>query len=264
MNQKEYAQRIRESVCAERLQKKPLNMRLLDVCMADVIDYQKAEELLLQGAEPLGYVEECGDGDWPNNLYTQVVWHLYHGMETKEDYYDITELFLRYGMDISKPSIPYDGDNILNPIGNYGGVKNDCMMRTMRLLLDHGLSADDAEEGWGGQISDFINCTGIFSDEVVQLEFPYYVRMLMLIASYPHILDNDPYLQAEIWYQFNQGRCDLQRFREWDWYDIDVDTSRCGKHPCVARSVVTLIDKKSAEKVWKFGIILSPEDVSGD
>ena len=67
---------IKEGVPWERKQKLPLNMELLAVCTADVIDYKRAEELLQKGAEPLGYIEE---GGWPDNLYTSVVWHLYKG-----------------------------------------------------------------------------------------------------------------------------------------------------------------------------------------
>ena len=38
-------------------EKQELNNRLLAVCTADVIDFVLAEELLKQGAEPLGSVE---------------------------------------------------------------------------------------------------------------------------------------------------------------------------------------------------------------
>ena len=244
---------IKEGIPWERKQKLPLNMELLAVCSADVIDYKRAEELLQKGAEPLGYIEE---GGWPDNLYTSVVWNLYKGMDTKEDYYKITELFLRYGMDIAKPAIPYDHDDVLSPIYNYIGVKNDCMLRTMRLLLDHGLTAEDAGIGWGQQIEDFVNVNGDFSDEVVQTEFPYYVRMLMLIASYPHVLENDECLQKEIWYKYNQGRVDLLRFREWDWYDYTVDGTWE-----VWKSVTTITDKETNETVWEFGVSLSPIEV---
>ena len=115
-------------------------MELLAVCSADVIDYKRAEELLQKGAEPLGYIEEIG---WPDNLYDSIIWGLYDGMDTKEDYYKITELFLRYGMDIAKPAVPYDHIDVMNPLYNYIGVKNDCMLRTLRLLLDHGLTGAD-------------------------------------------------------------------------------------------------------------------------
>ena len=246
---------IKEGVPWERKQKLPLNMELLAICTADVIDYKRAEELLQKGAEPLGYIEE---GGWPDNLYSSVIRNLNKGMDTKEDYYIITELFLRYGMDITNPAVPYTGFDVLNPIENYIGVKNDCMLRTMRLLLDHGLPAEDARIGWRGQVEDFVNVSRSFSDEVVQTEFPYYVRMLMLIASYPHVLKNDESLQEEIWFKYNQGRVDLRRFREWDWYDYLVDGS-----PGVRHSVISITDKKTNEIVWEFGVSLTPVEVFG-
>ncbi len=254
-------QQIKEKVSLESMQKFPLNMELLEVCTSAVIDYEKAEELLKHGAEPLGYVEDA-EG-WPDNLYNMIVWKLYDGQNTKNDYYNITDLFLRYGMDIAKPAVPYDDDWVLNPIGNYIGVKNDCMLRTMQLLLDHGLTAKDAAEAWSRQISDFVNCCGSFSDEGVQIEFPDYVHMLMLIASYPHVLDNDLALQREIWFSYNQGRCDLQRFREWDWYDYVVDCSHCDRHPEVWHSHVKIVERQTSKTVWEFGVSLSPEAIMG-
>ena len=129
--------KIKRRIPKERKQKLDLNMQLLEICRAETINYEKVEDLLRQGAEPLGYIVES-DG-WPDNLYSAVQNHLYRGCDTGEDFYNITELFLRYGMDIGKPAVPYDRDWVLNPISSYLGVKNDCMLRTMRLLLDHGL-----------------------------------------------------------------------------------------------------------------------------
>ena len=161
-------------------------------------------------------------------------------------------------MDIGKPAVPYDRDWVLNPISSYLGVKNDCMLRTMRLLLDHGLRAEDAAEGWGTQIEDLLNMFWSFSDPQLQLEYPDYVRLLMLTAAYPHILEKDEWLRKDIWYEHNRGRCDVHRFREWDWYEIEVDTSRCETVPQLHRSLTMIRDKKTQKLVWEFGIRLDP------
>ena len=64
-------------------------MALFEVCTSAVIDYKRAEELLKRGAEPLGYVED--DEGWPDNLYDMIIWKLYDGQDTKEDYYKLTD-----------------------------------------------------------------------------------------------------------------------------------------------------------------------------
>lgn len=258
---KKELQKTRRKIPAEKKKTLVLNMQLLEECLADTINYEKAEELLRRGAEPLGYVEDDG---WPNNLYSVVLNYLYDRQYTGEDFYKITELFLRYRMDIAEPAIPYDREWVLHSISTFLGVKNDCMLRTMRLLLDHGLKAEDAAMGWVCQIEDLLNTFWSFRDPTLQAEFPDYVRMLMLTASYPHVLKTDDCLQEDIWYEYNHNRCPVEIFNEWDWYDIDVDTSKCEGVPQLHRSLINLREKATGKIVWTFGIHLLPADIQPD
>lgn len=236
--------------------KDELNIELLESCTSDVIDYERVESLLNQGAEPLGRIVSHG---YPNNLYDEVVDHLFHNNDTPDDFYLITELFLRYGMDISKPAIPYDDDNILNPLWTFAFPSNECVLRTLKLLLDHGLSADDARECWGHAIFDYVNVDGELSDPYQYEMFYDYIRKLMLIASYPHVLNADKDLRDEIWYDHNHY--DMDRFRRWHDFTFEVDTSRCQRYSEVYQSVVTIIEKDTGAAVWKFGICLKPEEL---
>ena len=86
-------------------------------------------------------------------------------------------------------------------------------------------------------------------------------RKLMLIASYPHVLNADRDLREEIWYAWNHY--DLRRFRNWEDFDIIVDTSRCTHGPDVRRSLVTIREKTTGKAVWVFGVCLEPEEVFG-
>ncbi len=233
-----------------------LNAELLKVCTSDVIDYDLAESLLVKGAKPLGKITDYG---FDNNLYDEIIEFLFRNEETPEDFYRITELFLRYGMDISKPSVPYDGDNVLNPIFRFAFPSNEVVLRTLKLLLDNGLSADDAGVCWGLAISDFVNVDGGLTTD---LEYEYYydyIRKLMLIASYPRLLNSDKSLQNEIWFQYNDY--DITRFRNWHEFSFDIDTSHCDRHPEVHKSLVTIKEKSSGKAVWKFGVSMKPEDV---
>ena len=90
-----------------------LNKKLKEECSKDNIDYTIVEELLKQGADPLGGTE-IGGWDLLEHVYGELV----------EDSYDsnsinlpkITEVFLKYGMNIDNPRIPYDNDWSLNPL----------------------------------------------------------------------------------------------------------------------------------------------------
>ena len=236
-----------------------LNAELLKACEANVIDYDLVDSLLKQGAKPLGKIT---DGRFDNNLYEEVIsTDLFFNDETTEDFYKITELFLKYGMDISKPSVPYDGSMVLNPLWTFGFPSNEVVLRTLKLLLDNGLSADDAGECWGHAIIDFMYVMhdgDLTSDSDYEVFYDY-IRKLMLSASYPHVLSADKYLRDEIWLQYNDY--DVTKFRNWNNYAFDVDISHCKGHPHVCGSVVTIIEKATGKPVWKFGVCLKPEDI---
>jgi hypothetical protein len=233
---------------------KNLTQQLLEACMADVIDFRLVEELLKQGAEPLGRVkgEYCDD-----NLYGAIAEKLFQYDETTEDFFRITDLFLKYGMDITKPSIPYDYSYVFHPLLCYIYRTNEWGIRTLQLFLDNGCSAKDAREFWQYAIGDYRYCPHDLEIE----ELNDFVRKLMLVASYPHIFNSDEELRKEIWYDYNCNGYDITQFRNWNDYVFDVDTSHCEHGPEVYKSVVTIIEKTSGSPVWKFGICLSPDDV---
>lgn len=237
-------------------QNEKLNAELLAVCTRDSVDFAHAEELLRQGAEPLGRIT-LNDSD--NNLYDEIVDYWFRNDETPEELYLITELFLRYGMDISRPAIPYDEGNIINPLWMLAFPSNECVLRTLKLLLDHGLSAEDAAECWGHAISDFLHVGGMLSDESEYEDFYDYIRKVMLIASYPHVLNADEKLRKHIWYDHNDY--DLTHFRRWEDFRFEIDTSYCGREPEVYKSIVTIIEKESSSAVWRFGVCITPEEI---
>ena len=239
-------------------EKQKLNNRLLAVCTADVIDYSLAEELLKQGAEPLGEVDDCGE---PELVYNQVLMNFMDMENPPEDFYLITELFLRYGMDLSNPAVPYD--YVLHPMWAFSCYsKGDVVLQTLKLLLDNGLKAEDAAAFWMNEVSDFVNVSGSLLDDYSFELFFDYIRKLMLIASYPHILKADKDLRKEIWYDYNCRDYDVTRFRNWNEFDFDIDTSHCERIPEVYKSIVTIKEKETGNPVWTFGVCLAPEEIS--
>ena len=85
------------------------------------------------------------------------------------------------------------------------------------------------------------------------------IRKIMLIASYPHVLQNDKDLQEVIWLKHNTYP--TEAFRDYDAFSFEIDSGNWGEEtPQVYKSVVTIIEKKTGEKVWKFGFGLQPDD----
>ena len=80
----------------------------------------------------------------------------------------------------------------------------------------------------------------------------------MLIASYPHILENDEYLREEIWLEQNQY--DLVNFRNWQDFRFEISTPEGDPPGAVYKSIVTIVEKRSERPVWRFGVCLEPDD----
>lgn len=235
-----------------------LNERLLTVCTADVIDFDLAEKLLKQGAEPLGTVEgEYGK----NNLYGEVAEKHFGYEETTEAFYLITKLFLDYGMDIRHPSVPYDYSYVFHPLSYYNFQTNEWGIRTLQLFLENDCSAEDAREFWHYALGDFRYCPTSLSEDIEYQFHSDFIRKLMLVASYPHILNADDELRKLIWFEYNHY--DLMNFRNWNDYAFEVDTSFCEDvhFPEEYRSITTIIEKNSGKAVWKLGIGILPVEL---
>ncbi len=240
------------------MRREDLNQRLFEVCTAGFIDYALAEELLRQGAEPMGRIVAYGR---PDNLYTRVMDRLFANDDTPEDFFRITELFVQYGLDIGKPSVPYGSSTALHPLWMFAFSSNEWVLRSLRLLLDNGLRAEDAAECWKHAIGDYMISFSRLENRRCYEGYYDYIRKLMLIASYPHVVNADRELRDEIWYAWNHY--DLRRFRSWEDFDIIVDTGRCTHGPDVRRSLVTLRERATGKDVWIFGVCLEPTEVFG-
>lgn len=228
-----------------------LNKKLYEECSKDNIDYDIVEELLKNGADPLGGTAVCG---W------DLLEHIYGELVSDSKFSDsidlprITELFLKYGMDVDHPRIPYDGDNSINPLWDYSFVANEKAIKALKMLLDNGLSADSFSEFWDHSMFDFFNieCGDPEHDEFWHKECVWTFKMLLLGASYCHILDNASDLAWFICCSSNTG--DVRSFRNWDDFEYHFDTSHCEKYRELSGSVLHIFSKATGEEVWKIGI----------
>ncbi len=226
-----------------------LNNKLYKECTKEVIDCAAIEELLRQGADPLGATAVSGWG---------LLDHVYEKLVDSDDenFPVITELFLKHGMNIDHPRIPYDNDNSINPLWSFAFNINENTLLSLKMLLDNGLSANSVGDMWGHATFDLINieCGNPNTDEFWRNECIWTMRTIMFCASYDRILNNDEDMRDFIGYSYNDY--DLHKFRQWEEFIYEFDTSHCDRHPEFYKSVVRIYEKETGKEVWKVGICL--------
>ena len=237
-----------------------LNQLLLDECLKAEPDYFKIEGLLKNGAQPLGAVKCSANTNCDDIVYCNIVdQYIDHDFDS-EVFPKVTELFLRYGMDISKPNIAYEACGESNPLWMFAFYSGENALKTLRLLLDYGLDAESASECWDHILFDYYNVWGALEDEFCYEMLYDAIRKIMLIASYSHVLQNDEILQEVIWLKYNNYP--IEAFRSWDDFAYEIDSSYWGNEtPQVYKSVVTIVEKQTGKKVWRFGFGSQPDDV---
>lgn len=243
---------------------KILNLKLLEACTAKTVDIIYIEELLKAGANPLGYVEKGYDKDI---LYSLVLEHFLDSYDIDDDQeisYEIndgelvpiTEMFIKYGMDILNPEKAYDCDNdITNPMWVFSYLHSEASMQSLTLLLDNGLDADSTVGCWGHDLQSLhfadIEVEDGGRDEIAEECF----KKLMLIASYPHVINNQESLQKEIWYSENDY--DITNFRRWNDFEYIIEPT---DKNFLNRAIVRIIEKSTQKEVWTFGFEISPDE----
>ncbi len=232
-----------------------LNKALYDACIADKVDLHYVETLLKDGADPLGQLPKRMNGDYVyRELYSSYWLKNRRGMIT------LTKLFLKHGMDIHRPEVPYDHYDSPNPF-YYLYYSGKDSIRIMEMLLDHGADAELAAECWTHFTFDFFNldlCLG--GEEDHSNAFIDGLRKTFLIASYPHVLSNDEDLREFIWSDHNDY--DPCNFRDQSHYSYLIDTSLCLNYPKAYRSIITVVDDRTGEGVWRFCYGLRPDQLN--
>ncbi len=240
-----------------------LDQRLFRACTAQPVRLDEAEALLRQGARPLGAFTLSGywdemyldDEDYADNVYTAVLGCLLSGKETAPAVYDVTALFLRYGMDLEKPAIGYDGGEHPHPLACLALPSGGAGLKTLSLLLENGLSAEQAAVCWKRAVSDLpLLCEGADDPFVGELLCDC-AGKLLLTASFPHVLQADAALRETIWYGRNDF--DPARFRDWEAFSVEP-----GPVPCesAALALLTIREKDTDTPVWRFRIGVKPEE----
>ncbi len=220
-----------------------INKKLLSACMDHYNGFSQINELFAAGEGPLGEVIIDSSGR-KDNLYTAVVnYYLWD-----DDYFrllEITKLFCDYGMVLSKPAIPYDNGDILNPVWYFTILTKYNVLPILKYLLDRGLDADSAFQCWYHAVEYWtFSSDDIFDEEQVYSD----ISKIMLIASYSHILRNDEALQEVVC--LDQNDYDIAKLRDWNKYEII-----CSEFHIRGASIIVR-DKESGQEIWRLSNFL--------
>ena len=236
-----------------------LNKKLLDASIKDEIDYDEISSLLEQGADLLGcYDEELGDYVLEEILMNEYDMSNWDSIDKRGKIVDLIEFFISKGFkpsDIEKSSD--DGPSIM---WHFHFIASENGIQILKKFLDNGLKAEALED----YINHFYTTTAMVggyykendSDEIKQhfdKLLSYGLKMVMLSASYPHILNESEYLRSCI--EMNDtnkdNNYDLTKFRDYNNYKYELDTSTCDHLPYGLRNATVRIkDKQDKSIVW--------------
>lgn len=221
-----------------------LNTMLDDECMKINLCFKEIERLLSLGANPLGttITNEI--------VYGRVV--AYWCEERHEKLLEITKLFLKYGMDIDNPPMPYDYADRSNPMDSFSLSCSENSIKVLQLLIDKGLSIESLRMFWGIAVSDIAYSDTRLpqKDEECNYEYEWLMKSIMLCASYDRILSQDEELRKYI--NVEDNCYDVKQFRQWDDFVYEIEAERDDEGLILVKMTVKIYEKSSGQLVWKF------------
>ncbi len=232
---------------------KNLNEQLCDAITAKELDHEYVTTLMKQGADPLGVMNEwgetpiselftTGDNDWGDASENGTL---------SDRYAEILELFIQNGFDCSRFH-PMTDDDENDELWSLLFSISAGACKALKVMFDHGLSADAFKDFLQHFYYDYGNDTGCWNFDYYKDSLVWAFRMIMLSASYPHILDNNDYLEdcIEIDTTNKDNKYDLKKFRRYEDFDYEFDLSTVADSCGLYGATVTIIEKNTGITVW--------------
>lgn len=227
-----------------------LNRKLYEAARA--CDAEEVERLLRSGADPLA----CADESFPDE---PVLGELFCDASDDEELAgalpQMLELFYAYGMDLAGRKLPTGGEDSVDPLWDLAFCHNEHGLRILKTMLEHGLAAQSAEALIEHIFIDMEICSGCETEDAYFMELTVCaLKMVMLTASYPHIIDTSDYICNCIELSHNSVQR-LPDFRSWNSFSYHIDKSTCDNLPRGLRNAsLTIRDIRTGEAVWAFRI----------
>ena len=227
-----------------------LNKALFEAVAA--CNYEEAERLLNMGADPLGSTDET---DADEHLLGELFCEIQDNEDLEAAFPKFLELFYAHGMDIASRGLPTNDGNNIHPLWMLAFCQTESGLKILHTMLEHGLDRDSAEVLVDHILMDMEMCDGCEIEDAWWMEsFSCGLKMLMLIASYPTILNESTYLQSCVALEKNDAQM-LPQFRNWNDFDYHIDLSTCTNIPHGLRdATLTIRNPKSKKTVWTLSI----------
>ena len=227
-----------------------LNKALFHAVIA--CDYEEAKRLLNMGADPLGSTDKT---DADEHLLGELFCEIQDNEALEAAFPKFLELFYAHGMDVASRNIPTDDGNNIHPLWMLAFCQTESGLKILYTMLEHGLDRDSAEVLADHILLDMEMCDGCEIEDTWWMEsFSCGLKMLMLIASYPTILNESTYLQSCVALEKNDAQT-LPQFRNWNDFDYHIDLSTCTNIPHGLRdATLTIRNLKSKKTVWTLSI----------
>ncbi len=206
-------------------------------------DLEAVESLLKLGADPLGPYNSF------NGCTLEELFVNSQEDGSSKDLPDLTELFLRYGMDVDSSE-----KAVLHPLT---WVRNEYGVQTLRLLMDAGLSAKEAEAFAVDLVGNILQREAGEYDPALDADWrksiDCAVKMILLLASYERVFTGSRYIR-KLMRAGEEGFPAFERFRDWEKYRCDA----------VFRDYGDRYAKETGEKIpWYLGTATVYEKESG-
>ncbi|MCR5083399.1 MAG: hypothetical protein K6B15_08000 [Parasporobacterium sp.] len=234
-----------------------INDELAKAITGNKIDYNYIAELMEKGADPLGILE---------NGYDTSIDKLFCIGHEKWSYKDkngrhrgcyserfpkIMSLLIEKGFDCSRFKATEDGNRCLELWSLTFSISRGAC-ETLQIMIENGLEIAAIEDFIGHFYMDSEMCDGSNVDSRYKKYLTWAFKMIMLCASYPHILDGSEYLRNCIEIENNDNEYDMKKFRNYDNYLYRFDYSTMDNIPYGVRNAgVEIIEKETNKVVWK-------------
>ncbi len=236
---------------------KELNKKLYDVITKDEIDYALVDKLLKEGADPLGYYND--DEETPiGELFCEGsdCWERETGTVLNDRFPKLINLFIKNGFDCSRFQKDTDGNHNLELWSLTFSISPGAC-EALKILIDNGLPIPALEDFIEHFYMDSEMCDGSDMTPEHEQYLIWAFKMIMLCASYPHILKDSEYLQdcIELNSTNKNNKYDLAKFRQYNDFEYCFDLSTLDNVPYGMRNAtVKVIEKKTKQEVWTMQI----------
>ncbi len=218
-----------------------LNKLLYDECIKKELNFDKINELISKGANPLGFCKE-----YEGIVYDGIIYSLID--DNYQNLFKITKCFLENGMKIENASLVESyGEEVVNPLWSLAFKCDRDGLKTLELLLDNNLDIESVNILVDHIYTDYIfledDFKAVKNNKEYYLDFSIAMKMIMLCASYYYVIENSKFIRDMV--EIENNNYDISNFKNYDDYYVDIEVKEA------KNIIISFKSKKTNQVVWK-------------